>query len=169
MLARALVESSVSVGVRAEDWREAVEVSGKLLVASGAAEESYVTAMVRIVEELGAYAVIAPGVALPHARPEDGALGLGLSLAALAEPVEFGSPEKDPVSLVFGLAASESDAQVELLGQLADFIEDEQSLRELRRAASAEQIIAIMEGGVERDQDIRRLRDGVGDQHDSQE
>lgn len=151
MLARALVESSVSVGVRAEDWREAVEVSGKLLVASGAAEESYVTAMVRIVEELGAYAVIAPGVALPHARPEDGALGVGLSLVVLAEPVEFGSTENDPVDLVFGFATPDADAHVELLGELADFIESEQSLRALRRARSAEEIIGIMEGGAERD------------------
>lgn len=151
MLGRALGESSVAVGVQAEDWREAVEASGRLLVASGAAKEGYVSAMVRVVEELGAYAVIAPGVALPHARPEDGALGVGLSLAVLAEPVKFGSPENDPVDLVFGFATPDADAHVELLAELADFIENEQSLRALRRAGSAEEIIRIMEGGVERD------------------
>lgn len=151
MLGWALGESSVAAGVRAGDWREAVEASGRMLVASGAVEEGYVAAMVRVVEELGAYAVIAPGVALPHARPEDGALGVGLSLAVLAEPVEFGSPENDPVDLVFGFATPDADAHVELLGELADFIENEASLRELRRAKSAEEIVRIMEGGAERD------------------
>lgn len=150
MLGRYLGESSVAAGVRAGDWREAVEVSGQLLVSSGAVEEGYVTAMARVVEELGAYAVIAPGVALPHARPEDGALDVGLSLAVLAEPVEFGSPA-DPVDLVFGFATPDADAHVELLGELADLIESEQSLRALRRAGSAEEIIEIMEGGAERD------------------
>lgn len=146
MLGRALGERSVAVDVRAEGWREAVEVSGRLLVSSGAAEKAYVAAMVRVVEELGAYAVIAPGVALPHARPEDGALGVGLSLAVLAEPVEFGSPENDPVDLVFGFATPDADAHVELLGELADFIESEESLRALRRAKSAKEIVRIMEG-----------------------
>ena len=150
MLGRVLGESSVAAGVRAEGWREAVEASGRLLACSGAVEEGYVTAMVRVVEELGAYALIAPGVALSHARPEDGALGLGLSLVVLTEPVEFGSPD-DPVDLVFAFATPDADAHVELLGELADLIESEQSLRALRRAGSAREIIRIMEGGVERD------------------
>jgi PTS system ascorbate-specific IIA component len=74
VLTNALNERSVTVCAEAADWRDAVEISGGLLVTSGAAEEGYVSAMVRTVEELGAYAVIAPGVAaIPHARPEDGA------------------------------------------------------------------------------------------------
>ena len=95
MLRSALDERSVTVCAEAGDWREAVKLSGGLLVASGAAEEGYISAMVRTVEELGAYAVIAPGVAIPHARPEDGAKKVGLSLAVLSEPVEFGSKEND--------------------------------------------------------------------------
>lgn len=146
MLGEALNESSIVLGVRAAGWREAVEVSGRLLAASGSAEEGYVAAMVRTVEELGPYAVIAPGVALPHARPEDGAKGVGLSLVVLAEPVEFGARENDPVDLVFGFATPDADAHVELLGELADFIEDEDNLRALRRAGSVGEIMRIVEG-----------------------
>jgi PTS system ascorbate-specific IIA component len=73
VLTNALNECSVTVCAEAGDWRAAVEISGGLLVTSGAAEEGYVSAMVRTVEELGAYAVITPRVAIPHARPEDGA------------------------------------------------------------------------------------------------
>lgn len=146
MLGGALNESSVALGVRAGGWREAVEVSGRLLVASGVAEERYVAAMVRTVEEIGPYAVLAPGVALPHARPEDGAKSVGLSLAVLAEPVEFGSRENDPVDLVFGFATPDADAHVELLGELADLVEGEENLRALRRAGSVGEILRILEG-----------------------
>ena len=136
---------SVLVGVEPGDWREAVEASGKLLVSVGAAEEGYVAAMVRTTEELGPYAVIAPGVAIPHARPEDGAIRVGLSLAVLSEPVEFGSKENDPVDLVFGFSTTDSEAHVELLQALADFIEKPENTEALRSASTVEEVLRVVE------------------------
>ena len=145
MLEESLDKRSVAVGAEADDWRMAVEICGDLLVSSGAAEDDYVPAMVRTVEELGPYAVIAPGVAIPHARPEDGVKKVGLSLAILAEPVEFGSRENDPVDLVFGFTTTDADAHVELIQALADFIEKEENLKELRNATTVEEVLEIME------------------------
>ncbi len=145
MLREALNHRSVAVGGEPEDWREAVETSGRLLVASGAAEEGYVAAMIRTTEELGPYAVIAPGVAIPHARPEDGAIGVGLSLAVLSEPVEFGSKENDPVDLVFGFSTTDADAHVGLLQALADFIEKPENTKALRGAETVEEVLQIVE------------------------
>lgn len=144
MLRGALNEHSVAVGVEAGDWRAAVEISGDLLVASGAAEEGYVSAMIRTVDELGAYAVIAPGVAIPHARPENGAKNGGLSLAVLSKPVEFGSKENDPVDLLFGFATTDPDVHVELIQALADFIEQQENLDALRRARTVEEVLEIV-------------------------
>lgn len=145
MLGRALTPESVLVGATPGDWRGAVEASGRLLVASGAAEEGYVGAMVRTTEELGPYAVIAPGVAIPHARPEDGARRVGLSLVVLAEPVEFGSRENDPVDLVFGFATTDADAHVGLLEALADFVERAENTAALRGASTTEEVLRIVE------------------------
>ena len=145
MLSNALNDQSVDVGAEVSGWRAAVELSGNLLVASGAAEEGYVPAMIRTVEELGPYAVIAPGVAIPHARPEDGAKKVGLSLAVLSEPVEFGSRENDPVDLVFGFTTTDSDAHVELIGALADFIEQDENCEALRNAGTVEEVLKIVE------------------------
>jgi mannitol/fructose-specific phosphotransferase system IIA component (Ntr-type) len=142
-----LDHGSVLVGVEPGDWREAVEASGKLLVDVGAAEEGYVAAMVRTTEELGPYAVIAPGVAIPHARPEDGAVRVGLSLAVLSEPVEFGSKENDPVDLVFGFSTTDSEAHVELLQALADFIEKPENTEALRGAGTVEEVLQVVERG----------------------
>lgn len=142
-LARYLNRESVALGATADDWRAAVELCGRLLVAGGAAEERYVPAMVATVEELGPYAVIAPGVAIPHARPEAGALGVGLSVTVLARPVAFGSRENDPVDVLFGFATPDADAHIELLGELADFIESGESLGALRRAGSVQEVEAL--------------------------
>ncbi len=149
MLRQALDDRSVLVGGEPGDWREAVEASGKLLVAVGAAEEGYVAAMVRTTEELGPYAVIAPGVVIPHARPEEGARRVGLSLAVLSEPVEFGSKQNDPVDLVFGFSTTDPDAHVELIQALADFIEKPENTEALRGASTVEEILQVVERSEE--------------------
>lgn len=147
MLSDALQSSSIRVGAKAGGWRAAVEFSGELLVEAGAVEQSYVGAMLRTVEELGAYAVIAPGVAIPHARPEDGANRVGLSLVVLSEPVEFGSTENDPVDLLFAFSTSDADAHVELIQELADFIENSENLEALRRSRTVEEALGVFQRG----------------------
>jgi mannitol/fructose-specific phosphotransferase system IIA component (Ntr-type) len=149
MLQDSLGERSISLGKHAANWQEAVDLAGQLLVDSEAAEKEYVPAMIRTTEELGPYAVIAPGVAIPHARPEDGAKKVGLGLAILAEPVEFGSKENDPVDLVFGFSTTDSEAHLELIQALADFIEKEENCQALRDAETVEEVLEIIERSSE--------------------
>ncbi|MES0344714.1 MAG: PTS sugar transporter subunit IIA, partial [Anaerolineales bacterium] len=73
----------ISLDVEASDWRDAIRISGKSLVDTQIVETRYIEAMIKTAEELGPYIVIAPQIALPHARPEDGALDTGLSLVRL--------------------------------------------------------------------------------------
>lgn len=145
MLKDYLDPRAVSLGNEVEDWRGAIETTGQLLVDSEAAEEKYVQAMVRTTEELGPYVVIAPGVAIPHARPEDGAKKVALGLSVLSEPVEFGSKENDPVDLVFGFSTTDSEAHMELIQALADFIEKEENCQALRDAETVEEVMEIVE------------------------
>lgn len=148
MLGEAINSEAIAVKAEADGWRSAVELCGQLLVAGGIAEERYVPAMIRTVEELGPYVVIAPGVAIPHARPEDGALKAGVCLLTLGEPVEFGSQENDPVDLLFGFATPGSDAHVETIRALATFIGEEENLRRLRQARTVEEARQVLEEGA---------------------
>ena len=151
MFTGAIDERAIAVGAEADSWQAAVELSGGLLVESGVAEERYVPAMVRTVEELGPYVVIAPGVAIPHARPEDGAVKPGISLVILREAVEFGSEENDPVDLLFGFATTGSDAHVELIRALADFIGEQENLERLRRVRTEEEARDVLRSGISHD------------------
>jgi PTS system ascorbate-specific IIA component len=151
MFADTIDERAIAVGAEAASWQAAVELSGGLLVESGVAEERYVPAMVRTVEELGPYVVIAPGVAIPHARPEDGAMKPGISLVILREPVEFGSEENDPVDLLFAFATTGADAHVELIRTLADFIGEQENLERLRRVRTEEEARDVLRSGISHD------------------
>ena len=71
-----LPDAAVALGAAAADWRAAVAVVGAGLVATGAAKPEYTESMVRMIEEHGPYVVIAPGLALAHARPGPEVLAL---------------------------------------------------------------------------------------------
>jgi len=119
LISKALAPGSIAVGVKCTDWESAVRAAGAGLVASGRVTPAYTDAMVAAVRDLGPYIVIAPGLAMPHARPSADVLQTGMSLVLLAEPVKFGHAKNDPVRVLFGLAALDHDKHLELLSEFA--------------------------------------------------
>jgi PTS system ascorbate-specific IIA component len=89
------------------------------MVAAESVSAHYREACVDLVRRNGPYIVITPGVALAHARPEDGAYELAVSAVTLARPVVFGHPTNDPVDLVLAFASPWRGAHVGLLAALA--------------------------------------------------
>ena len=110
---------AAQVQVPVADWAAAVRAAAQLLSGAGVVSESYVERCVEIVREHGPYIVVAPGIALAHARPEDGAFALGLSAVSLAAPVRFGHSTNDPVDVVLAFSSPDRDAHVGLVAALA--------------------------------------------------
>ncbi|QXJ19516.1 PTS sugar transporter subunit IIA [Actinomadura graeca] len=106
-------------GVAAAGWREAVREAASALVGAGAAGEGYPDACVRVVEENGPYIVLAKGLALVHARPEEGGLAVRVGVTRLAAPVEFGHPDNDPVDLLLSFCTPDPGVHVGTLAALA--------------------------------------------------
>jgi mannitol/fructose-specific phosphotransferase system IIA component (Ntr-type) len=140
-----LTSQTTALGLQVQDWQQAVREAGKLLVRVGAVEPRYVDAMIQMVQEIGPYIVIAPGVALPHARPEDGAKGTGMSLVTLNPPVNFGNKHNDPVELVIAFAAADDKAHIEALAELARLLEDPNILGKIKQASSPEELLSLIE------------------------
>lgn len=114
---RPLVYARTRVAV--EDWSHAIRAACEPLVRAGCATPHYADRCVDIVREQGPYIVLAPGVALAHARPEDGGRRLALSAITLSRPVAFGHPANDPVDVVFAFASPDAGAHMSLLTALA--------------------------------------------------
>ncbi len=130
----------VGTNVPAADWEEAVRATGAMLVEAGAAEQCYIEAMIDVVNELGPYIVLAPGVALPHAGCDKGALKVAVAVARLANPVEFGSKHNDPVKTVIGFCTPEPDGHISMLRRIALVLGNEQSLECLHAATSCQEV-----------------------------
>ncbi|MCF3119520.1 PTS sugar transporter subunit IIA [Streptomyces arenae] len=145
-LSEILPVEAVRVDAPAADWREAVRRAGDLMVATGAATDTYTAEMIENVRENGPYIVIAPGLAFAHARPSPAVLRTGMSWVRLAEPVEFGHETNDPVDLVVGLAAKDASEHTAAMGALARLLADPDTARALREAPTPQAVHAILRG-----------------------
>ena len=131
------IDGSIELVETVEDWREAVLRCGKMLYDKGCVEERYIKKMIKTCEELGPYIAIAPGVAIPHAAPEDGAKALGAALLVVREGISFGS-HNDPVYAVLAFATPDKTSHIEMLKELAQILEDENMATKLRDASLRE-------------------------------
>ena len=141
-----IAESAIIIGAEVDDWRAAVRFAGRALTASGATRPGYADEMIRMIEEHGPYVVIAPGLALAHARPGPEVLADGLAVVTLATPVSFGHPHNDPVSVVLGLAIKSADTHIETVAELANVFNDSSAIARLANATSVAEVLDIMGG-----------------------
>ncbi|HLR96791.1 MAG TPA: PTS sugar transporter subunit IIA [Jiangellaceae bacterium] len=103
----------------AADWQEAIRLACALLEQRAAVRPEYADRCIATVEEHGPYIVLTPGIALAHARPEEGVERLGVSVVTLSEPVEFGHPDNDPVDVVFAFGSPDDEQHLAVLAELA--------------------------------------------------
>lgn len=145
MLTEYLTPDRIRVHVAVDDWEEAVRTAGSLLLEAGTCEPRYIDAMINAVHEMGPYMVLAPGLALAHARPEDGVTDVGMSLITLDPPVDFGAEGKDPISLVIAFGAVDKEKHLDMLQALALFLDDPVRRQRLAEAASVDNILSLIE------------------------
>jgi ascorbate PTS system EIIA or EIIAB component len=145
-----LPDTAIHLGARASDWREVVRITGAALQQAHITRPSYTQRMIDVIDEYGAYVVIAPGLALLHARPGPDVLSDGMSVVTLASPVPFGHPHNDPVRVAIGLAVRSPDDHVNGVAGLANVFNDSRSIEALTTATSADEVARIFD--VERDE-----------------
>jgi PTS system ascorbate-specific IIA component len=100
MLKHLTDESLIRLGIEATDWEDAIRQAAEPLKEQGKITQGYIDGIIRNMEEAGPYFVLAPHIALPHTRPEEGALQSAIGIATLKTPVAFGSESNDPVKFV---------------------------------------------------------------------
>jgi len=143
-LKEALNAQTVKAKVAASSWEQAVEVAGMVLVQANLVEPRYIDAMKKTLRELGPYSVIAPGIAMPHARPEDGVIQTGFSLVTLVKPVTFGNAENDPVDILLAFSASDKERHITALKEISVFLSNDGLVRKVRTANSNDQLLDVI-------------------------
>lgn len=144
MLNQWLNDTTIALREEVESWPQALEICAQPLLDAGVIEPGYVTAIIQQHHQLGPYYVLAPGLAMPHARPEEGACGMGLSLLKLHHGVAFSADEFDPVDVIIMLAAPDKHSHIEMISALAELFSSDEDLTRLHQAQTLEEIKTII-------------------------
>lgn len=144
MLDKWLTGETVNIIDSVDNWKQAVRLSGVPLLEQGIISPDYIQAIYHLHEDIGPYYVLAPGIAMPHARPEQGANKLGLSMLLIKNGVSFNSEDNDPVYLVVMLAAPDSDSHLQLIGQLAELFSSDEDMNILFAAQKTQQLLDVI-------------------------
>ncbi|PID50497.1 MAG: PTS ascorbate-specific transporter subunit IIA [Proteobacteria bacterium] len=125
MLKESLIENkAIKLGVSASNWQEAVKIGTDLLVASGAVEARYYDKIISNINELGPYVILAPGLAMPHARPEDGVNRTAFALVTLKDPICFDNDDT-PIQVLVTLAGSDNDVHMQGIVEITQLFDDD--------------------------------------------
>ncbi len=146
MITTWLTADNIQIVDSISDWKQAITLSSQPLLAKKAIAEDYIQAIFNSHHELGPYYVLAPGLAMPHARPEQGALKNGLSLLHIKQGVSFDAEENDPIYVVIMLCALSGDEHINMITALADIFSDDERLSALLKASSMETFQAVING-----------------------
>lgn len=136
--------NNIAVKVKVNHWQEAIEEAGKLLLDNGSIDKEYIKNMVNSVKELGPYIVIAPHIAIAHARPDETVIKPDLSIITLDKAVEFGNKDNDPVNIVLAFSAKENTGHLKQLTEIATLLEDENKLEAILNCSEAEEVYKIV-------------------------
>jgi len=125
------------------DWKEAIKLAARPLKDFG-----FIEAMINKVEKYGAFIHIGKGIALPHARPEEGAKRVGMSVLKMSHPVLLLGQKEHPITVFICLSAVDNTMHLKALAQLTTILSDEHNLACLLNAQNDEEIISVLSEGA---------------------
>lgn len=145
MLSELLTKDMIQLTNQKLNWEEAIQLAAIPLVTQEKVTPAYVEAMIQKVKEFGAFIHIGKGIALPHARPEDGVKEVGMSLLKVEEPVLLLDDEKHPITIFICLAAIDNQLHLKALASLTRILSNQENLEQLLAATTTEEIISVIQ------------------------
>ncbi|MEG0330259.1 MAG: PTS sugar transporter subunit IIA [Longicatena sp.] len=140
-----LKESHIQVMPNVKDWKEAIKVAAQPLLNDGSIDVTYVDAMIQTVIDLGSYIVLAPNIALPHARSKNNVFKDSVSLLKLSQPVYFDENEDSRAILIIPIACTSNEGHMEMLGRVAEVLGDLDTIEKLLETNDKDEIYKIFE------------------------
>lgn len=136
-----LSKDRISLQTSATDKLDAIRKAGELLVKSGCVLPEYVDGMLKREESMSTS--LGNGVAIPHGVYEnrDHIKKTGISVLQLTDAVEW--DEGDNVLMVIGIAAV-GDEHVGVLSNLAEVIDNEETLAELLKTHDPDVVVKYL-------------------------
>lgn len=135
MITELITNETFQISEKKMGWKEAIKQLAKPLIDSKAVEEKYVDAMISKVEEYGPFINLGKGIAIPHARPEDGVNRTAMGLMVLKYPIYLLDQPDQEVTVLFMIAAADSESHLSALQELTIFLRDDKNVEKLKNVS----------------------------------
>ena len=89
-----LIRNKIDIVDSVDNWEEAIKKGAELLIENKCIEPRYVDNIIKNIKESGPYIVLGDGMAMSHARPEDGVIKNGITLLKIKNGVDFDEKNK---------------------------------------------------------------------------
>ncbi|WP_195493161.1 BglG family transcription antiterminator [Enterococcus gallinarum] len=128
----------ILTNIKVRSWEEAFYLAATPLIKDQVISRGYIDTIIQNVRKEGPFFIIMDQVALPHARPEEGALKLGLGITVLQEPVIIN--KKASIKYIFTLSAIDHSKHLSAIAELVALLEQESFFNLLEQEADPQQI-----------------------------
>ncbi|QQP14319.1 PTS sugar transporter subunit IIA [Lysinibacillus agricola] len=136
----------IALDVELTSPEEAIQFAGDLLLQSNSVEQSYVEEMINGYKKLGSYIVLAPNIAIPHARPEFGVNEQCIAFVRVKTPLSFGHPQNDDVKLIIPIGGVDKQFHLDMLRDLSAVLMNEEKVTRLKESTDTMEIYNILRG-----------------------
>lgn len=140
LLHELITEETYRVSREPLSWQDAIKLSGQPLLEHGKIEESYLQAMVDKVETFGPFIDLGKGIAIPHARPEDGVNEVGMAVLSLETPIYLLDDPQHPIYLLICIAAVDNASHLKALSHLTKLLRNPSNIDTLVKAKTYQEI-----------------------------
>ena len=130
------------------DWKDAIRLAASPLLKANKITLNYPEAMIAKVEEFGPFINLGKGIAIPHARPEDGVNEVGMSMLVLENPTYLLNDSNQEIRLLICIAAVDNETHLKALAHLTTILRDNDSVQALLSSKNYDDIKNIIKQEV---------------------
>jgi phosphoenolpyruvate-dependent sugar phosphotransferase system, EIIA 2 family protein len=144
LLEELITKETYQVSSEKLGWKEAIRLAAKPLLDQHKITENYPEAMIQKVEEFGPFINLGKGVAIPHARPDEGVNEIGMSMLVLEEPIYLLDNPEQEVRLLICIAAIDNESHLKALSHLTTILRDKNHVQTLISSKNYDDIEMII-------------------------
>lgn len=131
MLSELITQDTYRYSDQELSWKEAIALAAQPLLEQGKIEDRYIDAMIGKVEEFGPFINLGKGIAIPHARPEEGVKEIGMSMLRLEHPVNLLDDPNHKIQLLICIAAVDNQTHLRALSHLTAILRESTNIQQL--------------------------------------
>lgn len=144
MLSDLLTQDNIQFTNKHLSWEEAIALAAKPLIDNASIETTYIDAMVNRIKEFGPFVDLGMGIALPHARPEEGVNKVGMAFLKCENSVFLLDDPKHEIKVFVVLAAVDNESHLKALSTLTKILSNKTELEKLLTASTATEVEKVL-------------------------